>query len=88
MHACNIVFIVADLSLAVDDKIRVKVKPVQQQHNSFDCGVFSVAFMVDVLHDGKPIGQGYDVDQMRQHLLSCVENGKFSPFPKVKKVKE
>ena len=32
-----------------------------------------------------PMESFYDTAQMRNHLISCLENSDLSPFPKVKK---
>ena len=58
---------------------------MQQQLNSIDCGVFSVAFLVDALNgnNNTNISQNYNVEKMRFHFLTSLRNGVFSPFPRI-----
>ena len=53
-----------------------------QQLNSFDCAVFSVAFLVNALDGNNDIGQNYNVEKMRFGFLTCLKNGVLSPFPR------
>ena len=55
---------------------------MQKQANSFECGVFSVAIVVDALDGNNDIGQNYNVKKVRFHFLTCLKNGGFSPFPR------
>ena len=67
--------------------LHVKIPPVQQQGNSVDCGVFAIAFMVEVcvLSSVKGLSNTvFDTDMMRPHLIHCFNSKKFSPFPKKK----
>ena len=66
------------------DKIIFSVQPVQQQTNSNDCGVFAVAFLVELLFGGDPTTVLFDIGKMRSHLLTCLKSQQFdNPFPKV-----
>ena len=53
-----------------------------QQHGSKDCGVFAIAYAVDLLHHNQPNSITYDQQKMRAHLLTCFQNKFFTPFPK------
>jgi hypothetical protein len=54
----------------------------QQQVGSSECGLFSIAFAVDLL-EGNDISEiVYDQSQMRNHLLKCLETNQLSPFPR------
>ena len=65
-------------------KMIFSVQPVQQQTNSDDCGVFAIAFLVELLFGGDPTTVKFDVGKMRSHLYSCLQSGKFDhPFPKI-----
>ena len=53
---------------------------MQQQLNSLDCDVFSVAFYVDAFDGNKDIGQHYNAEKMRFNFLTCFKNEVFSPL--------
>ena len=55
---------------------------VQQQPNGVDCGVFAIAFAVDILNGFAEIGKRFDVGKMRSHLLKCLEEEEFTLFPR------
>ena len=55
---------------------------MQQQPNGVDCGVFAVAFAVDILNEFAEIGKRFDVEKMRLHLLKCFEEEEFTLFPR------
>ena len=55
---------------------------MQQQVNSIDCGVFSVALLVDALDGNNDIGQNYNVEKTKFYFSTCLKNGVFSPFPR------
>ena len=66
------------------DKIIFSVQSVQQQMNTSDCGVFAIAFLVELLFDGDPTTVMFDVGKMRSYLHCCLRSRKFDhPFPKV-----
>ena len=60
----------------------INIKPVQQQTNGLDCGVFAIAFATSLLNGEDPTNVTYDVQQLRPHLLSCLDQGHLVPFPK------
>ena len=60
----------------------IDIKPVQQQTNGQDCGVFAVAFATSLPNGEDPTNVTYDVQQLRPHLLSCLDQGYLVPFPK------
>jgi len=61
--------------------IRVRRMPTQQQNSGVDCGVFAIAHAVDLLESGE-CDATFDQVQMREHLLLCLKDGEFKPFPK------
>ena len=74
----------ASILRTLASKVIFSVQPVQQQTNSCDCGVFAIAFLVDLLFGVDPTTVKFDVGKMRSHLYSCLQSGKFEhPFPKV-----
>ena len=70
--------------------IEVKVPHVFQQRNGSDCGVFAIACMTEFCLNnqfsrdllGGDIRWTFDSDKIRDHLIKCLEEGAFSPFPK------
>ena len=57
---------------------------VQQQQNLVDCGIFAIAFLVELCANGfnNLITSTFDVSEMRNHLSVCIENTHFQPFQK------
>ena len=55
------------------EKFTVEMVPVHQQEGSEDCGVFAIAYAVELI---------YRQESMRSHLESCLCEGKLSPFPR------
>ena len=62
--------------------------PAYKQHNCHkqigykDCGVFAIAYAVDVLLGNEPHNIRYDQCKMRDHLIACYESGELTSFPK------
>ena len=55
-----------------------------KQTNSIDCGIFLYRTCnIDCKWKTKP--DSFDVNQMRDHLLTCLQLGEFSPFPNTEK---
>ena len=69
----------------VDSHLEVFIPPVQQQSGLSDCGIFAIAFAVHLLLGDRVEIVEFDQSQMRQHLLKCLKDRKFSPFPTKKK---
>ena len=63
------------------DRLTVHVKPVQQQTNTVDCGVFAIAFSTHLLHGKDPSKMQLNPSQMRHHLAICLQNSTMSLFP-------
>eukprot|EP00058_Branchiostoma_floridae_P016421 XP_002601909.1 hypothetical protein BRAFLDRAFT_86393 [Branchiostoma floridae] len=56
---------------------------VQRQKNVFDCGLFAIAWAVDIA-EGQDVSRVvYDDRKMRSHLETCFEQGKLTPFPRL-----
>ena len=65
--------------------LSVYIIPVDQQTNSIDCGVYAIANAVEFLfEDGNPEST-FNSEEMRQHLIQCLEAGQMTPFPKSQK---
>ena len=74
-HACRMLMFPGDQVTLVNEK-------VQRQVGSNDCGLFALAFATDLCHGLDPVNQRYEQGSMRQHYVSCLENGAMLPFPK------
>ena len=60
--------------------------PVLIQPDGYNCGLFAIAFAAEIL-DEKSLSEAiFSVDEMRGHLISCLETQKLSPFSKVSNV--
>ena len=56
---------------------------VQRQTDSFNCGVFAIAYAADIIYGINPVNSTYDVKFLRAHLIKCLESESLEPFPKV-----
>ena len=54
---------------------------VNHQSGSSDCGVFAVAFAVSFCYGLQPAKFCYDQNNMRSHLIHCLERGRMELFP-------
>ena len=64
--------------------IRLDVMNIMRQLYDYDCGLFSIANIIELavgLNPGKCV---WDTDKMRQHLISCFRNNKMKHFPVLK----
>ena len=73
----------AAYSICPNSELEVKIKPVQQQGNSVDCGPFTIAFATSLAHNQDPCKIAFDQQQLRPHLLRCLQRGKMTPFPQL-----
>ncbi|XP_077155992.1 uncharacterized protein LOC143818622 [Ranitomeya variabilis] len=55
---------------------------VAQQKNSYDCGLYAIAFAYELMADGGEPRAEFQHQKMRTHLISCLQNGRISGFPK------
>ena len=62
-------------------EIHVDVQPVQQQTNGTNCGVFAIAYAVDLANNQDPKKIRYNESRMRQHLHDCLQAERLIPFP-------
>ncbi|XP_044179160.1 uncharacterized protein LOC122960771 [Acropora millepora] len=77
-HACRMLMYPGEKLTIVNEK-------VQRQVGGSDCGLFSLAYATDLCHGIDRTNQKYNQGSMRQHYVSCLENGTMSPFPKTEK---
>ncbi|XP_066278837.1 polycystin-2-like [Branchiostoma lanceolatum] len=68
------------------DVLTVKVPCVQLQSSRFTCGLFAIAWAVDIAMGTDVTQVRYEESRMRAHLLDCFERGHLSPFPHVRRI--
>ena len=57
--------------------------PVQKQPDGHNCGPLVIAYATEIL-DGRSLSEAVvDVNKMREHLITCFEMQRLTPFPKV-----
>ena len=66
-----------------NSKLIVKRLAVQQQNGYHDCGLFSIAFAVEVCSGRNPERISFVQEAMRSHLLECLSTGIMKAFPKM-----
>ena len=75
---------IANLLFESSPSITINIPHVHYQPNYVDCGVFAIAFLVSLLFNQDPATLTYNEGSMRSHLLKCLNEGKFTPFPLAK----
>ena len=73
--------VIAQLMSPSKNLIQVRWMESDRQRNSMDCGVYAIANMVAIAFGLDPIRITFDKNLIRMHLLECIKNAKFSPFP-------
>ena len=61
--------------------LEIQKLSVQQQHGTIDCGLFSIAFAVEMCLGHNPQYASFDQKKMREHLYTCFRNGVITSFP-------
>ena len=54
---------------------------VMAQTNSYDCGLFALANITEIIYGHDPAKCLWDTAKMRYHLKSCLESGHMERFP-------
>ena len=62
--------------------IEIQKLSVQQQHGTLDCGLFSIAFAVEICLGHIPQYASFN-QKMREHLYTCLRNGVITSFQKM-----
>lgn len=65
-------------------ELNINRQPVQQQTGTLDCGLFTIAFAIELCLANDPAEMMFSQDEMRHHLVSCFERGNFESFPRMK----
>ncbi|XP_066304370.1 polycystin-1-like protein 2 [Branchiostoma lanceolatum] len=63
--------------------LTVFLPDVQRQRNVLDCGLFVIAWAVDIAEGQDVSGVVYDNRKMRSHLKTCFKQGNLTPFPRL-----
>ena len=53
----------------------------QKQEGTLDCGLFAIAYSIDICHNVDPSTVAYDQSKMHKHLAECFKKGKLTQFP-------
>ena len=61
---------------------------VQQQVGVKDCGLFAVAFAVELCQKHDPSRVSYDQSKMRAHFISCLQKEHLVTFPRGQRFQE
>ena len=61
--------------------IHVQFVDVDKQENTYDCGLYAIAFATSLCHGYDVSHIKYNSQEMRQHLLHCLEAGIITQFP-------
>ena len=65
-----------------DSTLEIENVSVQQQKGRTKCGVFAVAYAVEVCLGRNPQYSLFDQTKMRPHLYECLSQGVLKPFPR------
>ena len=57
--------------------------PIQKQPDDHNCGPFAIAYAAKILDGRSPSEKVFDVNKMREHLITCLEMQRLTPFPTV-----
>ena len=63
--------------------LQIHKMSVQQQQGTLDCGLFAIAFAVEVCSGRNPQCASFDQKKMREHLYTCLRKGMLTSFPKI-----
>ena len=71
------------MDLQEEREMVVNVPRLQQQDNSSNCGLFAIANAVEICFNQYPWEKRvlFKRDKMREHLVKCFEDEKFTRFP-------
>ena len=77
----NAVVQIASLYPTDASTLVVKRLSVQQQNGYHDCGLYSIAFAMEVCLGQNPECVSFSQEKMRNHLTQCLCDGEMKPFP-------
>ena len=71
------------IAKSAKSELCIDVIGVQMQACTNDCGLFAISMAYDLCRGIDPFTQEVIQDDMRAHLLSCFEEERMTPFPRV-----
>ena len=69
-------------NFVVDNELVIKYADVMTQVGSNDCGLFCIAYAVDLAEGNDPSDIAYDQSCMRWHMVECFKKRKMAFFPR------
>ena len=63
--------------------LKLRKPPAKQQNGAVDCGLFDVAYAVEVCYGYSLCVVSFDQRKMRTHLHQCLSKRMIVPFPKM-----
>ena len=66
-------------------KMEVEIMLTPKQDGSTDCGLYAIAVSTAIANGIDPSQQVFDQDELRPHLLDCLQSRNLIPFPVKKK---
>ena len=66
---------------ATESHLSIHSISVQQQKGSMKCGLFAIAFAIEICTGHNPSDAEFVQSEMRPHLVNCLKIGKLSRFP-------
>ena len=81
MLANRVMGSIASLANSKSETITVSVQSCQQQHNGTACGIYAIAYAVELLFGRNPSFTTFNTSKMRSHLKECLKNKEFTPIP-------
>ena len=64
--------------------LKVRQVPVQQQTGCVDCGLFAIAYAMEICQGRRAERANFKQKIMRNHLFKCISKQKMLSFPKIK----
>ena len=76
---------ISEYSFCKEENLELILKPVQQQTNGVDCGVYCLAVATALVHAVDPCLVAFDETKMRDHLVQCLQQKNMTLFPTTSK---
>ena len=77
--------IIAHLLHSKESYIQVQVMNTARQTGSTDCGLYAIATLTCLALEIDPVSVVFDQEQLRTHMIMCMEKGEISAFPVTKR---
>ena len=71
----------SSILMTIRPSIEMALNTTQRQKGGIDCGLYAIAAATSLCFGVYPNEGQFDQSQLRQHLLSCLEEGSMSLFP-------